>query len=125
VPPGRGTAQRGRGRFTVTGPPGHRPEGGSSSTLPDVRDGGCRRRFTEPLQAKLIEPRAQRRETRTFTAPEITPAPELGQHTREIARELLALDDAEVDRLMAAGVLEESVAAVAGDAPESSSQAVA
>jgi crotonobetainyl-CoA:carnitine CoA-transferase CaiB-like acyl-CoA transferase len=46
-------------------------------------------------------------------APEITPAPEMGQHTREITRELLALDDAEVDRLIAAGVLQESVAAVA------------
>jgi crotonobetainyl-CoA:carnitine CoA-transferase CaiB-like acyl-CoA transferase len=36
----------------------------------------------------------------------IGPAPKLGEHTRDIARDLLGLDDAEVDRLFAAGVLE-------------------
>ncbi len=35
------------------------------------------------------------------------PAPELGEHTREIAAEWLALSDAEIDAQMAAGVLEE------------------
>jgi hypothetical protein len=30
----------------------------------------------------------------------------VGEHTREIAKELLGLDDADVDRLLAAGVLE-------------------
>jgi crotonobetainyl-CoA:carnitine CoA-transferase CaiB-like acyl-CoA transferase len=34
------------------------------------------------------------------------PAPGLGQHTREIAAELLGLDDDEIDALVAAGVLE-------------------
>jgi crotonobetainyl-CoA:carnitine CoA-transferase CaiB-like acyl-CoA transferase len=34
------------------------------------------------------------------------PAPRQGQHTREIAAELLGLDDAEVERLVAGGVLE-------------------
>ena len=33
-------------------------------------------------------------------------APRLGEHTREIGRELLGLSDAEIDRLLAAGVLE-------------------
>jgi len=36
----------------------------------------------------------------------IGPAPKLGEHTRDIARDLLGLDDAEIDRLFAAGVLE-------------------
>ena len=38
--------------------------------------------------------------------PKIGPAPALGEHTREIARELLSLDDDEIDALVADGVLE-------------------
>ena len=38
--------------------------------------------------------------------PDVRPAPDLGEHTRQIAHDLLGLDDAEVDRLLAAGVLE-------------------
>jgi crotonobetainyl-CoA:carnitine CoA-transferase CaiB-like acyl-CoA transferase len=41
-----------------------------------------------------------------MVGPVIRPAPDLGQHTRQIAHDLLGLDDAEVDRLLAAGVLE-------------------
>jgi crotonobetainyl-CoA:carnitine CoA-transferase CaiB-like acyl-CoA transferase len=39
--------------------------------------------------------------------PLVAPAPELGQHTREICRTLLQMDDAEVSKLVAEGVLEE------------------
>jgi crotonobetainyl-CoA:carnitine CoA-transferase CaiB-like acyl-CoA transferase len=38
--------------------------------------------------------------------PDIRPAPDLGEHTRQIAHDLLGLDDDEIDRLLAAGVLE-------------------
>lgn len=38
--------------------------------------------------------------------PFIRPAPALGEHTREVARDLLGLDDARIDELLAAGVLE-------------------
>jgi len=38
--------------------------------------------------------------------PFIGPAPPLGGHTRGIARDLLGLDDATTDRLVADGVLE-------------------
>jgi crotonobetainyl-CoA:carnitine CoA-transferase CaiB-like acyl-CoA transferase len=38
--------------------------------------------------------------------PDVHQAPELGEHTRRIARELLGHDDEEVDRLLAAGILE-------------------
>lgn len=41
-----------------------------------------------------------------MTPPRITQAPLLGEHTREIARELLGLSDAEIDQLIAEGVLE-------------------
>jgi crotonobetainyl-CoA:carnitine CoA-transferase CaiB-like acyl-CoA transferase len=41
-----------------------------------------------------------------MVGPAIRKAPDLGEHTRQIARELLGLDDAEIDRLLAAGVLE-------------------
>jgi len=38
---------------------------------------------------------------------DVRPAPRLGQHTREIARRLLGLSDAEIERLVAAGALED------------------
>jgi crotonobetainyl-CoA:carnitine CoA-transferase CaiB-like acyl-CoA transferase len=41
-----------------------------------------------------------------MVGPDIRPAPDLGEHTRQIARDLLGIDGAEVDRLLAAGVLE-------------------
>ena len=41
-----------------------------------------------------------------MAGPDIRPAPDLGEHTRRIAREQLGLDDDEIDRLLAAGVLE-------------------
>ncbi len=40
--------------------------------------------------------------------PIIGPAPLLGQHTREVARELLGLSEPEIDALVAEGVLEEA-----------------
>jgi len=43
-----------------------------------------------------------------LAAPIEGPAPRLGQHTREIGRDRLGLDDPEIDRLIAAGVLEVS-----------------
>ena len=36
------------------------------------------------------------------------PAPEVGEHSRQVAHDLLGLDAAEIDRLMAADVLFES-----------------
>jgi crotonobetainyl-CoA:carnitine CoA-transferase CaiB-like acyl-CoA transferase len=39
--------------------------------------------------------------------PRIEQAPLLGEHTREVCREVLGLDDVEIDRLIAAGALEE------------------
>ncbi len=41
-----------------------------------------------------------------MSGPDIRRAPDLGEHTRPIARDLLGLDDDEIDRLLAAGVLE-------------------
>ena len=41
-----------------------------------------------------------------MVGPDIRPAPDLGEHTRSIARDLLGHDDAEIDRLLAAGILE-------------------
>jgi crotonobetainyl-CoA:carnitine CoA-transferase CaiB-like acyl-CoA transferase len=41
-----------------------------------------------------------------MTGPDIRRAPDLGEHTRQIAHDLLGLDDDEIDRLLAAGVLE-------------------
>ena len=52
-------------------------------------------------------------------AARVAPAPELGEHTREIAAEWLALSDAEIDALIDAGVLEEPAphAAITGVSP--------
>ena len=41
-----------------------------------------------------------------MVGPDVRRAPDLGEHTAAIATELLGLDDAEVDRLLATGVLE-------------------
>jgi crotonobetainyl-CoA:carnitine CoA-transferase CaiB-like acyl-CoA transferase len=41
-----------------------------------------------------------------MAGPDIRRAPDLGEHTRQIAREQLGLDDDEIDGLLAAGVLE-------------------
>jgi crotonobetainyl-CoA:carnitine CoA-transferase CaiB-like acyl-CoA transferase len=40
--------------------------------------------------------------------PIVAPAPALGEHTREICRTILGLEDAEVSKLIAEGVLEDS-----------------
>ena len=40
--------------------------------------------------------------------PIVAPAPALGEHTREICRTILAMPDAEVSKLIADGVLEDS-----------------
>jgi crotonobetainyl-CoA:carnitine CoA-transferase CaiB-like acyl-CoA transferase len=47
--------------------------------------------------------------------PELGPAPEFGEHTREIAEQLLGLCAAEVDELVNAGVLEVPAADLAAD----------
>ena len=44
----------------------------------------------------------------SISEPLVAPAPALGQHTREICRTILRMSDAEVSRLVAEGVLEES-----------------
>jgi crotonobetainyl-CoA:carnitine CoA-transferase CaiB-like acyl-CoA transferase len=49
---------------------------------------------------------------RRLPDPELRPAPLVGEHTRAVCREWLAMDDAEVDELVAAGVLEELAAEV-------------
>ena len=41
-----------------------------------------------------------------MVGPDVHQAPELGEHTRTIARDLLGRDDDEIDRLLAAGILE-------------------
>jgi crotonobetainyl-CoA:carnitine CoA-transferase CaiB-like acyl-CoA transferase len=42
-----------------------------------------------------------------LAGPIVRPAPMLGEHTREVCRELLELSDPEIDRLIAEGALEE------------------
>ena len=41
-----------------------------------------------------------------MVGPDVHQAPELGEHTRTIARDVLGRDDDEIDRLLAAGILE-------------------
>jgi crotonobetainyl-CoA:carnitine CoA-transferase CaiB-like acyl-CoA transferase len=41
-----------------------------------------------------------------MAAPRITAAPLVGEHTREICREQLGMDEAEIERLVASVVLE-------------------
>jgi crotonobetainyl-CoA:carnitine CoA-transferase CaiB-like acyl-CoA transferase len=44
---------------------------------------------------------------RRLPDPDLRPAPYYGQHTRDLCRELLGLGDAEIDDLVARGVLDE------------------
>ena len=50
-----------------------------------------------------------------MVGPDVHQAPELGEHTRQIARDLLGRDDAEIDRLLAAGILETTPPASTAD----------
>jgi crotonobetainyl-CoA:carnitine CoA-transferase CaiB-like acyl-CoA transferase len=64
------------------------------------------RTFEQPgLTPRSIEHRPFRSER--MPPPANRPAPELGEHTREICAELLGIDGDDVDRLLAAGVLEQ------------------
>jgi crotonobetainyl-CoA:carnitine CoA-transferase CaiB-like acyl-CoA transferase len=42
----------------------------------------------------------------------VAPAPQHGEHTREICATILGLDEAEIDALLEAGVLEEPAGAL-------------
>ncbi len=62
--------------------------------------------FEQPgLEPRTVE-RAPFRSQR-MPAPALTPAPEPGEHTRGLCGELLGMSEAEIERLLAAGVLEE------------------
>jgi crotonobetainyl-CoA:carnitine CoA-transferase CaiB-like acyl-CoA transferase len=66
------------------------------------------RTFEQPgLEPLAIEHAPFRSEL--ISAPANTPAPEPGEHTREICTGLLGMDPDDVDRLLASGVLEEPV----------------
>jgi crotonobetainyl-CoA:carnitine CoA-transferase CaiB-like acyl-CoA transferase len=65
----------------------------------------------EPLRVEDAPFRSER-----IPAPLDSRAPEPGEHTREICSTLLGLDDAEIERLVAAGALE-APAAVGSDRP--------
>jgi crotonobetainyl-CoA:carnitine CoA-transferase CaiB-like acyl-CoA transferase len=58
----------------------------------------------EPMRIEYGPVRSER-----IPLPPDAPSPELGQHTREICSTLLDMDDAEIERLLAAGVLQEPV----------------
>src|SRR6476646_8245711 len=68
------------------------------------------RDFLRVLEQPGLEPRAVDNapfRSQWIPAPAQIPAPELGEHTREICTGLLGLTSDEVDRLIASGVLEE------------------
>jgi crotonobetainyl-CoA:carnitine CoA-transferase CaiB-like acyl-CoA transferase len=57
----------------------------------------------EPVPVDNLPVRSER-----LARPPLGPAPKMGGHTREIARELLHLSKLEIDQLLRDGVLEES-----------------
>jgi len=75
---------------------------------PQLRARDFLRTFEQPgLEPMAIEHTPFRSEL--IPAPANSPAPEPGQHTREICTGLLGMDRDDVDRLLASGVLEEPV----------------
>ena len=87
------------------------PAGAMLSTLQQFDDPHLQARgFMVPVEQQGSGPLSF--EGPAFTAtgmapPRIEQAPLLGEHTRVICREVLGLDDGEIDRLMAAGAIEE------------------
>jgi crotonobetainyl-CoA:carnitine CoA-transferase CaiB-like acyl-CoA transferase len=71
---------------------------------PHVVARGLRRELEHPLAGKVPQVAAPIRLSATPAGSDDAP-PLLGQHTREVLRERLALDDAEIDRLAEAGVI--------------------
>jgi crotonobetainyl-CoA:carnitine CoA-transferase CaiB-like acyl-CoA transferase len=75
---------------------------------PQLRARDFLRTFEQPgLEPMAIEHAPFRSEL--IPAPANSPAPEPGQHTREICTGLLGMDPGDVDRLVASGVLEEPI----------------
>ena len=69
------------------------------------------RTFEQPGLAPLRIEHAPFRSER-IPAPANPPAPEPGEHTREICTSLIGMDDDEVEQLLVAGALEEPPATV-------------
>lgn len=70
------------------------------------------REFLATFEQPGIEPiRVENAPLRSTFIPEpvIAPAPEMGEHTQDIVKELLAVEDEDIDRLFAANILQEAV----------------
>jgi len=75
-------------------------------TNPQLNARGFFREFDQPGFPVRLQTENGPVSVSEFPDPEIRPAPLQGQHTREIARQLLALSDSEIEQLVEAGVLE-------------------
>ena len=64
------------------------------------------RTLTHPLLSRPVPTGARVARFSGIADPPLRPAPVPGEHTRDIARDLLGLNDAEISRLAAAGVLQ-------------------
>ncbi len=87
-------------------PAGFMQHGDEYERDPQLQARGFFARFEQPdLEARTIE-RAPFRSER-IPPPVLRRAPAAGEHTREVCRELLGMDEREIERLLAAGVIEE------------------
>jgi len=75
-------------------------------TDPQVASRGVFRSMHQPQIGDVFTGGAPARFS-SIVEPQLAPAPMYGEHTREIARQYLALDDREIDDLVASGVLDE------------------
>jgi crotonobetainyl-CoA:carnitine CoA-transferase CaiB-like acyl-CoA transferase len=87
-------------------PAGFVAHGGHHLEDPQLEARGYLQRIEQPGVGPLVLEGPAFRGS-DLPGPIVAPAPELGEHTRRLARELLGLDDAEISRLVEAGVLEE------------------
>jgi crotonobetainyl-CoA:carnitine CoA-transferase CaiB-like acyl-CoA transferase len=75
---------------------------------PHLRDRDFFRDFVQPGVEGEVTVEAGPTRAARLPDPDLRPAPFLGQHTRSVGRELLALGDHEIDELVRRGVLQEA-----------------
>jgi formyl-CoA transferase/CoA:oxalate CoA-transferase len=83
---------------------------GESLEQPHARERRLIREIDQPGAGTVRVPGPVVKFLASDEAPELAPAPALGEHSREVLAEILGLADGEIDELVAAGIVGEAAA---------------